>query len=924
MNPKVFRIIIYFLIASITIIMDTSTLQAKELAPYLYKETFDNGLTLLVKEVPGVKVATVQIWVKAGSVYEAADEAGITHFIEHMIFKGTATRGPGEVAAAIEEVGGRINAYTSFEHTVYHATLSARHWQRALTVLVDAVLNSVFDSAEIEREKKVVLEELRMRKDRPTLALYQKLMSYAYTVHPYRLPIGGTEDIVVSFSRDDIMEYLANHYHPDNFTVVIVGDVEFLAVREKVYNLLAHLPDTGQTLPSLPPEPAQQQSRFFVKQADINQTHLMLALPVSAFDSPDAPVLDVINNILGHGETSRLYYQLRHRQQLVYQISSISFMPKDPGLLQVAATFDADKVEDVFTAILTEIFKLKYLPVSDHELRRAKLNLESDFIFNLERVEGQARVLGGFELMTNDPRKDKYLAAIREVSAADINEVAARYFKPTKITAGIVTDTATEIALDLSGFTELITKANEAARNAPPPSLITDSYLGNVHKFVLVNGIRLLVRENPAIPTVAIRAVFPGGLRSETSATNGAFAFISELLPKGTESMSARELAVQVADMAGEIDGFNGKNTFGLKADFLSQFFEDGLQLVRDIIRTPAFNLEEAEKIRPTLLARLKQQQDSLPSLTFRTFNQHLFLGHPYSLNTAGSASAIQNFTVADLQKLYGEHAHPSSLVLSVAGDVEAKQVKESVAKLFGDWQIEPELSPDTHQETFLPPDPPVTPEIINIPRDKKQTHIIIGFLGATLTSEDRFALEVMDMVLSGLSGRLFTELRDKKSLAYSLSSFSLLGLDTGSFGIYIGTSHEKKDKAVQEVWQQLYRIKETLVSDEELIKAKNILISQYEMGLQTHGAQAMEMALNATYGLGQDFGNRYTEKITEVTAEQVMAVARKYIQSEHYVKVIVGAEPEPEAEPSTYEREPESGQQDAEDQIQEMGKKES
>ena len=155
--------------------------------------------------MPGTRVATVQIWVKAGSVYENAEEAGITHFIEHMIFKGTETRGPGELAGAIEGVGGRVNAYTSYEYTVYHATLSAVHWDMALEVLAEAVMHSVFDPVELEREKKVVLEEVSMRYDRPNIRLFHELMATAYTRHPYRLPVIGNEESINNFSRDKIL-----------------------------------------------------------------------------------------------------------------------------------------------------------------------------------------------------------------------------------------------------------------------------------------------------------------------------------------------------------------------------------------------------------------------------------------------------------------------------------------------------------------------------------------------------------------------------------------------------------------------------------------------------------------------------------------------------------------------------------------------
>ncbi|MBU0483795.1 MAG: insulinase family protein [Proteobacteria bacterium] len=914
MNTKAFCHLLLPLIF-FAVIMKTSLISATELSPHLYKTTLDNGLTVLVKETPGTKAATVQIWIKAGSVYEEAKEGGITHLIEHMIFKGTPTRGPGQIAGAIEEIGGRINAYTYYEYTVYHATLSARHWELATEVLTDAVLNSTFAQEELEREKKVVLEEIAMREDRPANRLFQELMTTSYSTHPYRLPIIGTRESVASFSRDDILKYVAKHYHPENFTVVVVGDLLVDPVVSKIQELFGQLPKGDFVQPPLPQEPEHESPRLFSLAADINQSNLALSFPIPSSSHPDAPVLDVIATLLGNGEASRLYNQLRNKKGLVYQIHSSAFTPKDPGLFEITATLESANINAVLEAILEETFKLKYVPVEEDELIRVKRNLESDFVFALERVEGQARVMGSFEFLTGDPREDDYLAKIRAVTKEDIMKVAAKYFKGRKLTAGILTPNDQKVELEQPAVTALISQAENMARHGIPTSLVADSFLPDVHFFKLRNGIRLLVRENPEIPTVAMRVVFPGGLRGETQQTNGSFAFISALLPKGTKKLSGRELALKIADMAGDISGFNGKNTFGLKADFLARFAEPGLELVRDIILEPAFDPQEAEKVRPELLSILKQQEDSLPSQAFVDFNRLLFQGHPYALNAAGSETAIKNFTVAELQNIYQKHARPDQMVLAVAGAVNAAEIRDIVEKIFGSWQPPTAQTSPFLEESVLPPDAPVVPEILNNPRDKEQVHIVIGFLGTTLNSQDRYGLDLLDTVLSGQSGRLFTELRDKQSMAYSLSSFSLFGLDTGSFGVYIGTSPDKRDAAIKAVWSELYKVRTELISEEELQRAKNIQISQYELGLQTHGSQAMEMALNETYGMGQDFGNRFVASIEKITADEILEIAKKYIQPDHYVMVTVGAEPSPLAaqsatEPSTsLPKDPETAQ---------------
>ena len=896
------RILLILLNILLVTIMLTSPVLAEELAPHLQKTTLPNGLTVVVKEMPGTRVATVQIWVKAGSVYENNDEAGITHFIEHMIFKGTDTRGPGELAGAIEGVGGSVNAYTSYEYTVYHATLSAVNWDMALEVLADAVLHSTFDPVELEREKKVVLEEVAMRYDRPNIMLFHQLMETAYTTHPYRLPVIGNVDSINKFNRDKILEYIGKHYYPQNFLVVVAGDVKGRDVMAKVQEIFGGVEKVEVPPTELPVEPPQTEDRFFTIKGDIMQPQLAIAIPISRFADPDSPVLDVLAQIAGHGETSRLYKSLRDEKQLVYGINASAFTPTDPGLFEVTAVLDGSNMLQAFEAALAELFKFKYFSVTAEELKRAKHSLESDFVFNMERVEGQARVLGSFEMMTGDPREDEYLEKIRAVTDADLKRVAQKYFTEKAINVGFLVGKESGFEPTREEIESAVARAEMSAIHGESQAMLPNTYLSRVYRFKLENGITLLVREDDTVPTVGIRAVFPGGLRAETPITNGAFSFISELLPKGTRNMTAQEIAEAVADMAGSLTGFTGKNTFGLKGDFLARFFPDGLALLRDVIREPAFDGAEADKIRPELLAQLKQQEDSLPSLAFQEFNTILFEGHPYGLNSIGSEFAIKSFTAGALRDIYEQQAKPDRLVLAISGDVKAEATRELVERLFGDWYVKDMPAGRVIEEEILAPAKLVAPKKIEIVRDKEQVHLVIGFLGTTLTDSDRFALEILDTILSGQSGRLFTELRDKQSLAYSLSSFSFFGLDTGAFGIYIGTSPANKEQAIQSVWDQLNKVREEKVSEEELQRAQNILISQYELALQTHSSQALELALNETYDLGQDFGTRYIQAIKEVDAAKVLQTAREYISPGAYVMVAVGAgdadKPREEAEP--------------------------
>jgi zinc protease len=279
----------------------------------------------------------------------------------------------------------------------------------AFEVLADAVMHSTFDPVELEREQKVVLEEVSMRYDRPNIMLFHELMATAYSRHPYRLPVIGNIESINNFSRNKILEYMQKHYKPQKLMVVVAGDVKGREVIAKAQDIMGSMSGNALEAAALPTEPDQDESRFFVLKADIMQPQMAIAIPISKFNSPDTPVLDVLAQISGHGETSRLYRSLRDEKQLVFGINASAFTPSDPGMFEITAVLDGNNMGPAFEATLAELFKLKYFSVTDEELKRAKRSLESDFVFNLERVEGQARVMGSFEMMSGDPREDEYL-----------------------------------------------------------------------------------------------------------------------------------------------------------------------------------------------------------------------------------------------------------------------------------------------------------------------------------------------------------------------------------------------------------------------------------------------------------------------------------------------------------------------------------
>ncbi len=852
-----------------------------EIAPGLYRTVLDNGLVIIVEENHRAPVVSVQVWVKAGSVYESDKQAGLTHLIEHMIFKGTEKRAPGEIAATIEKLGGSINAFTSYDYTCYHITGPRGILDTALDILYDALFHSRFDPQELEKEKKVVLEEMHMRDDRPAVALADAVMSKAYLAFPYRRPIIGYENTVSGFTREDILSYMSRRYLPCYMAVVIVGDVEAEVALAKAAEIFEKAPVRPKENIEFPKEPPKNAPSLVTLTKDVQEGYFHIALPGPNLLAKEAPVMDVIAALLGQGESSRLYRKLLRKENIVHTVSAYSFTPMGPGLFEVTGTADPKNLRQVIKETLVEIFRLKYEPVLPEELEKAKVMVASSFVYTRETMQGEAQKLGTFEMLANDPLKaKKYYEAVKAVTIEDIREVAQKYFSPKAVVAGLLASNVKNI-LSQQDLEQLVEEADLEASGVEPGS--TAWIVPTVSK-KLNNGLKVLITPQKDVPTVSITLIFPGGLRFESKETNGLFRVMTACWTKGTEKYSADVLATKIESMGGRLEGFSGRNTFGLEASFLSDYFEEGLSLFAEVVLHPSFSPEELEKVRPELLAAIARQEDEPLSVALKEFYRLLFSPHPYGLNVLGDPKVIQAITSEDLYKAYRKFVRPDKGVLAIVGDVDVEKSFNLVKKLFEDWRAPAsELPKDQEVE------PIYEPRISTLTLNREQVHIILGFRTAGIRNSDRFSLEVLNAILAGQGGRLFKELRDKEALAYSVTSFLTFGINTGGIGFYIATSPEKKKIALSGLWREIARINQEGVSQEELDRAKHWLVGRYQTGLQTNKAQAMEQALNEVLGLGYNFGLRYIQKIQNVTIEDIKAVAQKYLQNKPYVLVTVG-----------------------------------
>jgi zinc protease len=857
-------------------------LSKRKEAPVIH--VLDNGLRVLLQENHAAPVVAIQMWVNTGSADDPEELSGLAHVLEHMVFKGTAKRGEGEIAMEIEGAGGQINAWTSFDQTVFHVVIASRYFRRGLEVVSDTLQNARFDPSYLKRELQVIGEEIKQGEDSPTRVVSRNLFATAYRRHPYHRPVIGKAHSVGSMTRQKVRRYFNQWYSPQNMTLVVVGDFKSGTAIEKIRRLFTK--KAARTAPRRREvEPAQRRMRVTVQHRETQEAYISMAFHIPGLMEAETPALDLAAVILGQGESSRLTRKVKHELQAVTTSYAYAYTPKDPGLLVVGATCTAGKLLKAISALAGEAIALGATEVSAAEMQRAKTLIESDAVYQKETVQGQARKLGFYQVVAgNVDFEQTYSRRTLDVTPKQLRRIAARFLTPRNLSISVITpsgkDREAEIGRDIT----------DAVRVAGAQALASgggQELRGErTTKYTLPNGARLLVRRDSTVPLAAVRAVWQGGLRYETRSNNGVNSLLAALMTRGTKTRTANQINEAIEGMAGSIGGFSGQNSFGLRSEFLARHWDQGLEILSDCLLNPAFSAEEVERERRSLIDDILAQDDDPGSKVMRLFGRTLFKKHPYRLEILGSIASVSSLSRDQLVAYHQRHFQPSNMVLVVVGDVDVERVKAKFKQLFGAAPRRVSAARKVKPEPMR-----TSPEEVTEFVKKQQAHIVVGYPGTKLHSKDRYALEVLSTILSGQGGRLFISLRDQQGLAYHVGAYSQEGLEPGYFAVYVASSPENIQAVLTGIEKQLSALRERQVSASELKRVQRYLVGGYEISLQRRSTVASYLAFNECYGLGFKAYRQYSGQILSVTAQDIQRVARRYLNQKRRVVAIVKPE---------------------------------
>ncbi len=859
-----------------------------------------NGLTVLVLEDDRFPLVSIRLFVRAGSVHEAPEQAGISHLLEHMVFKGTPRRGQGQAAADVESLGGELNAATGFDATMYIVDLPAEHWAMGLDVIQDMIFNASFDPDELESERQVVLAEMDQGDDDPHRRIFKSVQERIWAGTPYARPIIGVSETVRSITRDDLAAYVRSRYQPGNMVLVLCGDVRPEEVQEQARKLFGQLTNHGDRHSAHCPAPLLSASNgaqgdaqgdaknvapnvaqgvsgdcvsgdpaphIAIHQGPWQKAHLFLALPIPGLRDVHSVGLDVLAHMLGGDRTSLLYREFKYEQGLVDTISASSTSLDQAGMLSIQAQLDPANIAALWTGLMDMLADLTPEAFSAEALNRAKLNMEDGLFQAKETFSGMASKLGYFQFHEHSFEAEQvYLHLIKTMDAEQLRDVIRVHVRPELLVCSIFTPTPDALAEE--DLRDTLTRKWPSRTTA----VATAPHVGRHQPEIihLAPGRTVVLLPDSSLPYTALTMCWNGGDLLLPPSDQGLSELTARVWTKGTRSRSAVQVQDFLADRAARVAAGAGLEQLYLNIHFPARFRPEMLAFFEELVQEPAWLPEELTRAKQEQCAAIVRTEDSPVGLALRHTFPFLFSEHPYGYQRSGGTDAVTGFSREQVVSCW-ERQKDRPWVLAACGDLDRDALlimAENLARRDAMAAPTPRL-PSWGEERKLS---------LQL-KDRNQTHILVVFPLPGLGSEQTPALNLLREVLAGQSGMLFRELRDVRGLAYSVTALLWQETLAGFLAFYIGTSPDNEEAAIQGFQDVVRDLIDRGLPEADLDRAKNLLWGDYQRSRQRLIARAHEAAENLSRGFTLDHSLGMIEQAKQTTPQDLAALVREYLQ---------------------------------------------
>lgn len=827
-----------------------------------------NGLSVLVIKDERFPLVSTRLYVHAGAAFESEEEAGLSHVLEHMVFKGTAARPKGAAAREVEAAGGYLNAYTGFDSTVYLTDMPAAQWKLSLDVVKDMAFNATLDPQELAAEKEVIVSELQRGKDSPSSRIFDILLAEALKGTPYERPVIGFERTIRSFTPERMRDYISRRYRPQSMLLVVVGKIDPAEVLAEAERLFGGMKEGGTLRPPRPIAPEALAARgpsVTVQPGPWNKVYLGLALPAPDQRNLHSLTLDVLAYLLAGDPTSYLYRRYKYEKQLVHAISVHNMGFERLGFFYLGAELDADKLEPFWKEFCADLANLDVSRFSAEQLAAAKLNLEDEIHRSKESLGGLASWKGHLQFfMGGQEAEENLLAFLRQIDLAQVQEAAKKLLRPDRLAVAVLPPEKTQLP-DLAAMLQSAwpapAKAVQAAR----------SDQAGMEDIDLGRGRRLILLPDATLPYVSLDFIRPGGDMLTTERQQGLASLAASVLTTGTDGAARRgsqEMERFLADRAASLGASADRQTFTLSLRCPTRFSEDLFTLLRDVLQSPAFAPEETEREKNNQIAAVRASEDKPLGLLFRQLPPFLFPGHPYGLLKLGTVEGIGKFSSRDIRAFWNRQS-ALPWVLTAAGDFDRESLLRFARSLPASDAPAARL------------DPPVwggSRDLGLTLAGRQQAHFMLIFKTVPATHPDAPGLELLENILSGQSGPLFAELRDRQALAYTVAAFSRAAQEAGYMAFYIGTEPGKLRQAEAGFGQVLRGLREHALPEEDLRRGVNRMEAAYYRGRQSLASRSGEAAGLAVLGRPLNFYREQIDRARTLTPGDMQRIIRLYL----------------------------------------------
>ncbi|MGC4190817.1 MAG: pitrilysin family protein [Thermomicrobiales bacterium] len=869
----------------------------------LVTHTLPNGLTIFIRPNPAAPIASFWAWYRVGSRNELPGRTGVSHWVEHMQFKGTPSLEKGAIFRDVSREGGTLNAMTSMDWTAYFETLPANRLDLSLAIESDRMVNSLFEPEETASERTVILSERLGAENRPTYLLAEEVMGLAFQEHPYGHMVIGYERDLKEISRDDLYNHYRRFYAPDNAFITVAGDVEPDELIGRIERAFGAIPASAEPLPPVAGEPPQRGERRVTLRKASPAAYMMMAYRIPEARHPDVPALMVADALLsgakamgmggggGMGRSSRLYKALVSTG-LARSASSGTSLHIDPHLWTFSATalpgVEPERIEAAFEA---EIARLQTALASEDEFVKARKQIRAQYVYANESVTSQAFWLGQMEIVDRAARVDSLAAEFEAVTPEDVQRVVRQYLVPDNRVVGwqLPEESPVFAGADVPPSAQA---EPFAALEPHRPWFLTGSE--SSHGFaraVLPNGIVVLAQPRPSFPAIETTVSMKAGQALTGDQRAGISALTATMLRRGTANRTFDELNEATDGIGAMIGADSSRATVDVSFHGLIEDFRDLLALSAEMIRVPTFPADELERVRQQVLTGIREQEDDTGAVAGKALRELLYPeGHPYRLPLAGDIKTVSAFTVDDLVAYRRHTFGPSVTTVAVVGGIESlDEATAAVADAFGDWDaVVPE-----------PMEPPVTDPLASTMRDtqlvpgKSQANIAIAYPTIARSHPDYYALSTANLILGqlGLMGRLGAEVRDRNGLAYHVSSSLAGGKLSSTWNARAGVDPSNVDRAVEGIVTELRRLQAAPVSDQELQDAKSYLTGSLPLGLEALGGVVDLLLSIERNELGLDYLDRYPGIIDALSADELLSAARTHLDADRLAIGVAGPE---------------------------------